>query len=66
MSEQEKEAQDTRFKQQLRVGLALTYNAMLAFKKYKQSPVIVSRDGQIVAVPPEDMPPAPLPPQMLP
>jgi hypothetical protein len=24
---------------------------MLAFKKYKQSPVIVSRDGQILAVP---------------
>jgi len=39
-------------------GLAEAYRAMLAFKKYKQSPVIVSRNGQIVAVPPEDMPPA--------
>lgn len=58
MSKQEKEVQDAHFNQQLRVGLAMTYNAMLAFKKYKQSPVIVSRDGKIVAVPPEDMPPA--------
>ena len=59
MSKQEKEAQDTHFNQQLRTGLAMTDNAMLAFKKYQQSPVIVSRDGRIVAVPPEEMPPAP-------
>ena len=45
--------------QQLQIGLVATYNAMLAFKKYKQSPVIISRNGQILAVPPEDMPPAP-------
>jgi hypothetical protein len=32
---------------------------MLAFKKYKQSPVIISRDGKIIAVPPEEMPPVP-------
>ncbi len=43
-------------------GLIMTYNAMLAFKKYKQSPVSISRDGKIVAVPPEQMPPA-QPPQ---
>lgn len=60
MSKQEKEAQDTHFNQQLRIGLVLTYNALLAFKKYKQSPVIVSRDGRIVAVPADEMPPAPL------
>ena len=60
MSKQEKEAQDTHFNQQLRVGLALAYHAMLAFKQYKQRPVIVSRDGRILALPPEDMPPAPL------
>ena len=45
MSKQEKEAQDTHFNQQLEIGLVATYNAMLAFKKYKQSPVIISRDG---------------------
>ena len=58
MSKQEKEAQDAHFNQQLRLGLAMTYKAMLAFKKYKQSPVIISRNGKIVAVPPEEMPPA--------
>ena len=44
--------------QQLQIGLVATYNALLAFKKYKQSPVIVSRDGRIVAIAPEEMPPA--------
>jgi len=56
MTKQEQQAQ---FSQQVRRGMADAYNAMLAFKKYKQSPVIVSRDGRIVAVRPEDMPPAP-------
>lgn len=44
--------------QQLQIGLVATYKALLAFKKYKQSPVIVSRDGRIVAIAPEEMPPA--------
>ena len=48
-----------KFSQQVQLGLVATYNAMLAFKKYKQSPVIISRNGQILAVPPEEMPPAP-------
>jgi len=36
--------------------LVATYNAMFAFKKYKQSPVTVSRNGKVVAVALEDMP----------
>jgi len=56
MTKQEQQAQ---FSRQVRRGMADAYNAMLAFKKYKQSPVIVSREGRIVAVPAEDMPPAP-------
>ena len=59
MSKQERQAQ---FSQQIKQGSVAAYNAMLAFKKYKQSPVIIFRDGKIVAVPPEDMPPA-QPPQ---
>ncbi len=58
-----KKEQAAYISQQLQIGLVATYNAMLAFKKYKQSPVIISRNGQIVAVPAEDMPPAPGPPQ---
>ena len=57
MSKQEAiQAETARFSQQVQLGLVATYNAMLAFKKYKQSPVIVSRDGKVVAVAPEDMP----------
>ena len=57
MSKQEVlQAETARFSQQVQLGLVATYNAMLAFKKYKQSPVIVSRNGKVVAVAPEDMP----------
>jgi hypothetical protein len=42
--------------QQLRKGLIAAYTAMLAFKRYKQTPVIISRDGEILAVHPDDMP----------
>ncbi|SFQ74288.1 hypothetical protein [Hymenobacter arizonensis] len=53
-----KKEQAAHINQQLQIGLIATYKAMLAFKKYKQSPVIISRDGKIIAVPPEEMPPA--------
>ena len=54
MSEKE---QATHIQQQLQIGLIAAYKALLAFKKYKQSPLIISRDGKIVAVAAEDMPP---------
>ena len=56
--------QDEHFRKQVEKGLAKAYANMLAYKKYKQSPVIISRDGKIVAVAPEDMPPAPALPQI--
>ena len=59
MSEQEQEREyAAKFTHQIKLGLAAAYTNMLAFKKYKNSPVIISRNGQIVAVPAEDMPPA--------
>jgi hypothetical protein len=42
--------------QQLRKGLIAAYTAMLAFKRYKQTPVIISRDGEILEMHPDDMP----------
>ena len=60
MSEQEQEQEQERasdFNHKLLLGLDLAYANMLAFKKYKNSPVVISRDGQIVAVPAEEMPP---------
>ena len=53
-----KKEQAAHINQQLQIGLVAAYNALLAFKTYKQSPVIVSRDGQILAVPADEMPPA--------
>jgi sulfur carrier protein ThiS len=53
-----KKEQAAHINQQLQIGLAATYNALLAFKKYKNSPVIIARDGKIVAVPADKMPPA--------
>jgi hypothetical protein len=31
---------------------------MLAFKRYKQTPVVIVRDGQVVEVSPDGLPPA--------
>ena len=59
MSEQEQEReQASKFTRQVQLGLAAAYANMLAFKKYKNSPVIIARDGNIVAVPADEMPPA--------
>ena len=55
MSDQE---HATEIHEKLRIGLAAAYANMLAFKKYKNSPVIIARDGKIVAVPADEMPPA--------
>lgn len=54
MDKQERNAQ---LSKQVEKGLAAAYANMLAFKKYKNSPVIISRDGQILAVRAEDMAP---------
>ena len=53
-----KKEQAVYINQQLQIGLANTYANLLAFKKYKNSPLIISRDGRIVAVPADEMPPA--------
>lgn len=38
-------------------GLEEAYRKMVEFKKYKKTPMIVSRNGQIVAIPSEKIPP---------
>lgn len=44
-------------RQQVRQGLLLASENLLAFKRYKQTPVVIVRDGQVVHVAPEEMPP---------
>ncbi len=58
MSKQEYAAQ---LNAKLVVGLSTAYANLLEFKKYKKSPVIIARDGQILAVSADEMPP-PQPP----
>lgn len=63
MSEQEQEQEQASiFTHQVKLGLVAAYAAMLAFKKYKNSPVVVSRGGQILHIAAEDMPPPQAPP----
>ncbi len=38
-------------------GLELTYERLVKFKKEKNSPFIICRDGKIVEVPADEMPP---------
>ncbi len=42
--------------QKILYGLEKAYEKLVAFKRYKNSPLIVSRDGKIVEIPPEDIP----------
>ena len=43
--------------QQLQTALETAYENMLAFKRYKQTPVVIVRDGQVVEVSPDEVPP---------
>ena len=44
--------------EQLKAALNVAYENMLAFKRYKQTPVVIVRDGQVVEVAPDALPPA--------
>lgn len=41
-------------------GLELAYKKLVEFKKQKKSPMIVSRNGEVVEIDPNDMPPTTL------
>lgn len=53
----DKQAQIKHFQEQLRKGLLIASENMLAFKRYKKTPVITVRDGRVVAVVPDELPP---------
>ncbi|HEX8426540.1 hypothetical protein [Hymenobacter sp.] len=53
-----KEQQINHIHQQVRKGLLVASENMLAFKRYKQTPVVIVRDGQVVEVAPDELPPA--------
>ena len=53
----DKQAQLNHFQEQLLKGLLIASENMLAFKRYKKTPVIIVRDGQVVEVSPDELPP---------
>ncbi|GAA3946063.1 hypothetical protein [Hymenobacter algoricola] len=53
-----KQEQAAHINAQVRKGLVVAYNNMLAFKHYKQTPVIISRNGKVAEVQADRMPPA--------
>lgn len=38
-------------------GLEKAYEKMVEYKRYKKSPLIISRNGEVVEVSPEEIPP---------
>lgn len=40
------------------LGLELAYRRMIEFKKSKKTPLVVTRNGHIVEINPEDAPPS--------
>jgi hypothetical protein len=38
-------------------GLELAYERMIEFKKYKKTPLVISKDGKVVEIDPNDAPP---------
>lgn len=39
------------------LGLERAYQKLVEFKRYKKSPLIVSRNGKVIEIPPEEIPP---------
>jgi hypothetical protein len=44
-------------KEKMILGLEESYRKMVIFKKQKNSPLIVSQNGKVIAIQPEDIPP---------
>jgi hypothetical protein len=52
-----KEEQINHIHQQVCKGLLVASENMLAFKRYKQTPVVIVREGQVVEVSPNQLQP---------
>ena len=44
-------------REQVELGLQKAYEKMVAFKKMHNSPLIVSENGKVIAIPPEEISP---------
>ncbi|TGE22213.1 hypothetical protein E5K00_18370 [Hymenobacter aquaticus] len=43
-------------RKQVRKGLLVASDSLLAFKRYKKTPVVIVRDGQVAEVSPDALP----------
>lgn len=41
--------------EKIREGLEKTYKKLIEFKKYKKTPIIISKDGKVVEISPDDI-----------
>ncbi|WP_092768354.1 hypothetical protein [Hymenobacter actinosclerus] len=48
--------QPTAMSQRIQEGLDAAYENMLAFKRYKKTPVVIVREGKVVEVSPDELP----------
>lgn len=42
--------------EKIREGLEKTYKKLIEFKKYKKTPIIISKDGKVVEISPYEIP----------
>ncbi len=42
--------------QKILKGLEMAYEKMVKFKRYKNSPLVVSENGKIIEIPPDEIP----------
>lgn len=42
--------------EKIKEGLEIAYRRMVEFKKYKKTPIVVSKNGKIVEISPYDVP----------
>lgn len=52
-----KEKDIKEFSKKLARGLEMSYERLVAFKRYKKSPLVVFKDGEVIEIPPEEIPP---------
>lgn len=52
-----KEAALNELSEKIIEGLEKTYEKLVEYKRYKKSPMVVSQNGKIIEIPPEELPP---------
>lgn len=55
MNKREKEYRE--FNDKLIAGLEKAYEKLVEYKRYKKSPLIISKNGEVVEIPHEEIPP---------